>query len=51
VVDVVLIKVVIDSIKPVLNTLSGKAELNIIERSDAKHIRSRVDENTRKMIE
>jgi hypothetical protein len=31
--------------------LSGKAELNIIERSDARRIRSRVDEKTRKMIE
>jgi site-specific DNA-methyltransferase (adenine-specific)/site-specific DNA-methyltransferase (cytosine-N4-specific) len=50
-IDLDLKDVIVERIKPVLNTLSGKAELNIIERSDAKHIRSRVDEKTRRMIE
>jgi DNA modification methylase len=50
-IDLDLKDVIIERLKPVLNTLSGKAELQIVERSDAKHIRSRIDEGTRGMIE
>ena len=50
-IDLDLKDVVLERLKPFLNTLSGKAELQIIERSDAKHIRSRVNEKTRKIIE
>ena len=50
-IDLDLKDVIVERLKPLLNTLGGKAELQIVERGDAKHIRSRVDERTRKMIE